>query len=240
MIRDKLDRRERSHLRTVTQSPERGPGTDLLRSRSQPSRFYQNYGKRIFDVAVSLLLLILFAPAILVLGVLVAVTSGWPAFYGSARVGRNGPFKMWKLRSMVKDADLLLERWRAEGAGIVYNFDREFKIDDDPRVTKLGRILRRTSLDELPQFWNVLRGEMSLVGPRPLCADEVALYGDRRFELLSFRPGITGEWQVNGRGHITYPDRMYVELDYCANMTFMGDVKLLLQTLVVPFKSEGA
>ena len=123
-------------------------------------------------------------------------------------------------------------RWRAK-------FEEEFKLEDDPRITKLGRFFRKSSLDELPQLWNVIRGDMSLVGPRPITEDELEMYGHHAATLLSYRPGLSGSWQTNGRGLTTYPDRMWAELEYCRSASFFGDVLVLLKTLAVPFRYNG-
>ncbi len=215
--------------------------TDASESRSRiaPETFYRKYGKRILDIVIAFMLMILMAPIVLVLAFAVVLTCGWPPFYGSVRRGKHGQFRMWKIRSMIKDADRLLAHWRETGSDLVGAFDTEFKLKNDPRVTRLGRMMRRTSLDELPQIWNVLRGQMSLVGPRPVSEAELKKYGDARQELLSMRPGMTGQWQLEGRGRITYPERMYVELDYCRNANLAGDLKILLRTLAVPMRGEG-
>jgi lipopolysaccharide/colanic/teichoic acid biosynthesis glycosyltransferase len=146
---------------------------------------------------------------------------------------------MWKLRTMVRDADRVLEQWQRERSDLATSYEQDFKLSDDPRVTRLGRFLRRTSLDELPQLWNVLVGDMSLVGPRPISFAELTRYGDRADELLSVRPGVTGRWQVGGRNRISYPERTWLELSYISDVALLEDCRLLVQTLAAPFRGEG-
>jgi lipopolysaccharide/colanic/teichoic acid biosynthesis glycosyltransferase len=146
---------------------------------------------------------------------------------------------MWKLRSMVRDADRVLERWQSERPDLAADYLQDIKLAGDPRITRLGRFLRRTSLDELPQLWNVLVGEMSLVGPRPISAAELTRYGESAAEFLAVPPGVTGRWQVGGRNRIGYPERMAVELAYVRHLGFLLDCRLLLRTLAAPFQGEG-
>jgi lipopolysaccharide/colanic/teichoic acid biosynthesis glycosyltransferase len=203
--------------------------------------FYRRFGKRILDVTLGLALLLIAAPVILGLALAVGVTSGFPPFYAATRVGKDGlPFRMWKLRSMVKGADAVLRRWRDEGTREGSAYAHSYKLRDDPRVTPLGRLLRKTSLDELPQLWNVVRGDMSLVGPRPIVLEELEKYGTESDLLLSVRPGVTGLWQVEGRNDIDYPRRAHVELDYVARVSLLEDVRLLVRTApIVLLKRNG-
>jgi len=207
---------------------------------AKPS-FYGRFGKRAFDLVFGGSLLLLAVPVILVLALAVAVTSGFPPFYAATRVGKDGlPFRMWKLRTMVRDADSHLRRWRDAGTSEATEFSRSFKLRDDPRVTPVGRILRKTSLDELPQLLNVVRGEMSLVGPRPIVVDELFQYGANQGLFLSVRPGVTGSWQVQGRNTIDYPHRANVELDYVSRLSLVEDLRLLALTApVVMLKRDG-
>ena len=139
------------------------------------------------------------------------------------------------LRILVKKEALTLEGIKQFYVAI----EEEFKLEDDPRITKLGRFLRKSSLDELPQLWNVIRGDMSLVGPRPITEDELAMYGHHAATLLSYRPGLSGSWQTNGRGQTIYPERMWAELEYCRSASLSGDVLVLLKTLAMPFRYNG-
>ncbi len=203
--------------------------------------FFRRYGKRAMDIILAVPLLLLVSPIILLTALVVLLTSGWPVFYGANRQGSGGrQLRAWKLRTMVKDADDIFTRWKETESELVAEFDEEFKLQDDPRITKLGRFLRKSSLDELPQLWNVIRGDMSLVGPRPITEGELAMYGHHAATLLSYRPGVTGSWQTNGRNETTYPDRMWLELEYCRSASLLGDVLVLLKTLAVPFRYNGA
>ena len=192
------------------------------------------------DIMLAVTILLLTIPFITIAAIAVLVTSGWPFLYRAERRGKDGRrLRMWKLRTMVKDADDILAQWRETAPELAAKFEEEFKLEDDPRVTKLGRFLRKSSLDELPQLWNVIRGDMSLVGPRPITEDELAKYGHHAATLLSYRPGLTGAWQTDGRGQTTYPDRMWLELEYCRSASLPGDARILLKTLVVPFRYNG-
>ncbi len=202
--------------------------------------FFRRYGKRAMDIILAVPILLLAIPIITIAVIAVLVTSGWPILYGAERQGKDGRgLRIWKLRTMVRDADEILARWRETEPALAAKFEEEFKLEDDPRVTKLGRFLRKSSLDELPQLWNVIRGEMSLVGPRPITDDELGIYGHHAATLLSYRPGLSGTWQTNGRGQTRYPDRMWTELEYCRSASFSGDVLVLLKTLAVPFRYNG-
>ena len=202
--------------------------------------FFRRYGKRAMDIILAVPILLLAIPIIAIAAIAVLVTSGWPILYGAQRQGKDGrPLRMWKLRTMVKDADEILARWRETEPALEATFEEQFKLEDDPRITKLGRFLRKSSLDELPQLWNVIRGDMGLVGPRPITEDELAKYGHHAASLLSYRPGLSGRWQTDGRGQTTYPDRMWTELEYCRTASLLGDVLILLKTLTVPFRYNG-
>jgi len=201
---------------------------------------YVRYGKRLFDLVIGGALLLVAAPVILVFAVAVVVTSGWPPFYAARRVGRHGrDFRMWKLRTMVRDAERRLEAWKETDPELASAFKANFKLAGDPRVTRFGRLLRRFSLDELPQLWNVVRGEMSLVGPRPITQREVSLYGAHAPLLLAAAPGLTGRWQVGGRNAVTYPARVVLELSYFQSISLAQDLQILARTLKAVVGAEG-
>ena len=205
----------------------------------EPS-FYGRFGKRAFDLAVSLVLLVLLSPVIVLLAVLVVATSGFPAFYGATRIGKDGrPFRMWKLRTMVRDADAIIEYWKRKGTeeGVIYL--QSYKLRNDPRITPVGKVLRKTSLDELPQLFNVLRGDMSLVGPRPYYLSEVESYPDFHDALIQVRPGITGPWQVGGRNELSPGERMEIDEEYIATYTAGRDFVYLLKTAVHLTRADG-
>jgi len=187
-------------------------------ARQKASVFsYARSGKRTFDIVVTLLLLLAFLPLILLLAIAVAFDGGRP-FFGHARVGRGGRmFSCWKLRSMARDS----------------------KLRHDPRISPVGNILRRTSLDELPQLWNVLRGDMSLVGPRPVPHYEMERYGAAAPVYLSVRPGLTGLWQVSGRNSISYDNRVKLDQQYVHGLSFWNDLKILAMTVPAVLSRSG-
>jgi exopolysaccharide biosynthesis polyprenyl glycosylphosphotransferase len=198
---------------------------------------YLKAGKRILDVTAAVLGLVLLSPVIAVLAVIVRATSRGPVFYRSTRIGRGGhPFTFYKLRSMVKDADLKRQHLSHlnEADGPV------FKIARDPRITPIGRFMRTTSLDEIPQFWNVLRGDMSLVGPRPPIPEEVAQYEPWQLRRLDVRPGLTCLWQISGRSCIGFQEWMRLDLEYIRHRSLKLDLKILLRTLPAVLSREGA
>ncbi|HYW51877.1 MAG TPA: sugar transferase, partial [Gemmatimonadaceae bacterium] len=214
-------------------------GDPLMRLVRPGERGRQLVVKRAMDIAISSLLLVALAPLYLVIALAVRVTSRGPALFRQVRVGQGGRhFHMWKFRSMVASAEEQQEELRKRN---VYGDEPLFKIAHDPRITTLGTFLRRTSLDELPQFWNVLRGEMSLVGPRPPLPDEVARYNERHFVRLDVRPGLTGPWQVSGRNRIIhFEDVVELESAYIAEWSFARDAMILARTLPAVIRMDGA
>ena len=194
--------------------------------------------KRIFDVSAALLALLVLAPLLAVIALAIRIESNGPVFYRSRRVGLGGKhFGMWKFRSMVPDA----ESRETELAHLNIYGNGTFKLRDDPRVTRTGKVLRRTSLDELPQLFNVLVGEMSIVGPRPALVNDLGRYKSHHFERLSVVPGITGPWQVNGRNLITdFETVVSLERDYIASWSLMLDAKIIVRTVGVVIRGEGA
>lgn len=187
--------------------------------------------KRAFDVAASLAALLLIWPVMLVITLLVRLQDGGRALYAQERLGRYGQrFRMWKFRSMVPDADCIAESLSDEQKA---QYNAEFKIDHDPRVTRLGAFLRRTSLDELPQLWNILKGEMSLVGPRPIVPEEARCYSPEQLEVFhSVPPGLTGLWQTCASNQDTYTTggRQRMELHYAQSADFLMDIRLIFKT----------
>ncbi|WP_417510428.1 sugar transferase [Microbacterium sp.] len=196
------------------------------------------FAKRMFDLFASLLITILLSPVMLVVALLVKTTSRGPVFYSQERVGVNGrPFPMFKFRSMVQNADDQLQSLLdAQGTS-----DRPLhKIDNDPRITPVGRVLRRYSLDELPQLFNVVLGTMSLVGPRPQRDAEVALYKEHHHRRLMVKPGITGLWQVSGRSALDWEDAIRLDLYYVENWSLVGDLVILWRTVRAVLVADGA
>lgn len=195
-----------------------------------PSPFYSGFGKRVFDIGFALLLLPTLVPIIFILWFMVR-RDGGPGFFGHTRVGKNGkPFKCWKIRSMVVDAEAKLQAYLNANPEAAAEWERDHKLTNDPRINRLGHILRKTSLDELPQIWNVLKGEMSFVGPRPIVTKELAKYGSSVSAYLAQKPGITGLWQVSGRNEISYDERVALDVAYLSNRSFKQDLKIILKT----------
>ncbi|MFB8794147.1 MAG: sugar transferase [Microcoleus sp.] len=224
----------------------RGFGPVLRRDRrislSQTS-LDGEFFKRLFDILFSLSVLILFAPVYLLLALSIALSSPGPIFYVQERVGKNRKmFYCLKFRTMVENADDVLLELIEKSPHLRQEFEDNFKLKQDPRITWIGRFLRVTSLDEFPQFWNVLKGDMSVVGPRPLVEEELPRYGRYINKILTIRPGITGLWQVSGRNDIPYPRRVQIDLYYANDKNLWMDMWIVFKTIgVVIFpKNNGA
>ena len=197
--------------------------------------------KRVLDVVLSVMALLVIWPVMLIIAILVMLDGGAP-FYAQSRVGRNGRlFKVYKFRSMKKGADRLEEMLTPEELA---EYSKEYKLQNDPRVSKLGNFLRRSSLDELPQLWNIIRGEMSLVGPRPLLPSELTgnYTPEERQKLMSVAPGLTGYWQAMSRNESSYVtgERQKQELYYIGRVSFWMDVKIILMTVKRVITGKGA
>ena len=198
--------------------------------------------KRAIDIIAALTFFILFGWLYLGLWLAVAILQGRPAIYRHRRVGLNGKkFDCLKFRSMVRDSDSVLTQFLDSCPAARSEWERDFKLKDDPRVTPFGRFLRRTSLDELPQFWNVVRGDMSLVGPRPIVKKELdTYYRTAATEYVRVKPGITGPWQVSGRHEMSYEERVALDSAYARGWTNFGDLKIVLKTVVVVLQRRGS
>lgn len=198
--------------------------------------------KRIFDVLFSSIVLILISPLIILLILLIKISCPGKTIYSHERIGRGGKrFKCYKFRTMYPDADKRLNDILKTNPELQEEWNRSFKLKNDPRVTPLGRLLRRTSLDELPQFWNVLKGDLSVVGPRPVVKEEIDKhFGVKAYKILSVRPGITGLWQVSGRSDTTYENRIKLEEQYVDTQSFFRDLKLVLKTIPCMLYFKGA
>ena len=199
------------------------------------------FAKRLIDLAFCLA----FAPTLLavtaLISVLLVLDSGWPIFFSQKRIGRNGrTFKIWKFRTMVPDAEQVRQAYVAKSPELRKEWAENQKLKCDPRITRVGRVLRKTSLDELPQFWNIIRGEMSLVGPRPIVSEEVAKYKQVYPLYAKTTPGLTGLWQVSGRNQTTYTERLAFDAYYVRNWSVWMDIYLLARTLAVVVTGYGA
>lgn len=201
----------------------------------------QQLFKRLLDLAIIAAAAIFLIPLIGLLTLLVFATSGRPVFYKNLRIGRDGRrFGTWKFRTMVPNADHVLQDYLDAHPEAAVEFEATHKLKNDPRITTLGALLRKTSLDELPQVWNVVRGEMSLVGPRPIQPAEIAKYGETYTHYLRVRPGITGMWQISGRNNTTYDERLRHDRFYVRNWSLWLDLYILGRTLKTVLRCEGA
>ena len=194
--------------------------------------------KRIMNLLCSFVGVIVLSPFFLIISIFIKGTSKGPVFFVHERVGLNGKkFKLIKFRTMVNNAEEMIASFSPEQKK---EWEENYKLKDDPRITKIGKFLRRTSLDELPQLINILKGDMSIVGPRPVVDEELNWYGDKKDKLLSVKPGLTGWWAVNGRSNVPYPERCDLELYYVDHISFALDAKIILKTLGAIIKKDGA
>jgi lipopolysaccharide/colanic/teichoic acid biosynthesis glycosyltransferase len=199
--------------------------------------FYRSFAKRGLDIGLICLTLPFSLPLILLMALLVSLDGGKP-FYSQQRIGRHGRvFTMWKLRSMVQHADSHLQHYLAGNPAARAEWETSQKLKDDPRITRLGRLLRKSSIDELPQLVNVLRGDMSLVGPRPMMPEQQALYPGHAYYLL--RPGITGFWQISDRNQSSFAARAEFDAQYEGELSLKADLKVLMATVMVVARCTG-
>ena len=213
----------------------------MLSIRNNLARRRNRLAKRIFDLAATVVGGLLILPILLILAVLVGVDNKGRIIFAHRRVGRKGKlFPCYKFQSMVPNAQERLEEYLAKNPEARKEWEESFKLTNDPRVTKLGAFLRKTSLDELPQLWNVLMGDMSLVGPRPIVTKEIERYGDYIREYYMVPPGITGMWQVNGRSDTTYEERVAMDTWYVRNWSVWIDLVYLFKTVKTVFTGKGA
>lgn len=214
---------------------------ELKNQKKRVERSAYTVSKRAFDILASAVAIILLSPVLMIISAMVYLGDPGPVIYGQIRIGKNGkPFKMWKFRSMYMNADKMIDQLTPEQMQQYYT---EFKIDNDPRINKVGNFLRKTSLDELPQLFNVLFNDMSLIGPRPLIESEIQMYYSDYYDvLLSAKPGVTGYWQAYARNNATYQsgERQQMELYYVHNASAWLDIKILFKTVVSVLKREGA
>ena len=218
-------------------APRPAPGIAARPVTAPQPGLYRDRFKRLLDVTAAATLLVVLSPLILLMAALIALDGHTP-FYSQLRVGKEGRvFRIWKLRSMVHDADALLEAYLAENAAARLEWETTQKLKKDPRITFVGRVLRKTSADELPQLWNVLTGTMSLVGPRPMMVSQQASYPGKAYYRL--RPGITGPWQVSDRNNCHFVDRAGYDDLYEQTLSLRTDLALLLRTVTVVLRGTG-
>lgn len=213
----------------------------LLRLKNNLASPLNRWIKYTFDFICTLIGTVIISPLLLLIAAWIYFDSPGPVIFRHVRIGKNGrEFGCYKFRTMCMDADKKLDELLAKDAAAKAEWERDFKLKDDPRVTKVGKFLRKTSLDELPQIFNVLKGEMSLVGPRPVVEAELEKYGEYLDDYLMVRPGITGMWQVNGRSDTTYEERVHMDSWYVRNWSIWIDIMLLWRTVKSVIKCEGA
>ncbi|MBK0358094.1 undecaprenyl-phosphate galactose phosphotransferase WbaP, partial [Salmonella enterica] len=212
----------------------------LLRIQNNLAKRSSRFLKRTFDIVCSIMILIIASPLMIYLWYKVT-RDGGPAIYGHQRVGRHGKlFPCYKFRSMVMNSQEVLKELLANDPIARAEWEKDFKLKNDPRITAVGRFIRKTSLDELPQLFNVLKGDMSLVGPRPIVLDELERYCDDVDYYLMAKPGMTGLWQVSGRNDVDYDTRVYFDSWYVKNWTLWNDIAILFKTAKVVLRRDGA
>jgi len=208
-----------------------------LPSSKRYHRHHYHVVKRWFDFIAALLALIVLLPVFLIVSILVAFSSGFPVTFKQVRVGYRGKlFPIYKFRTMVRNAEEILK----SRPDLMEEYRRNFKIENDPRISKVGKFLRKTSLDELPQFINVLKGDMSLVGPRPIVVPEMEKYGEDQDMYMAMRPGCTGLWQCGGRSATTYAERVALDKEYFAKAGLRFDLYIIFKTIGAIFTGRGA
>jgi lipopolysaccharide/colanic/teichoic acid biosynthesis glycosyltransferase len=217
--------------------PSPQEGIPFLTFEKSEISLISRFVKRSFDLVFAITILVVLSPVFLIISMAVLISSGWPIFYSQKRIGLNGrSFKFYKFRSMIKDADKKL----AEVANVHGSSHVLFKNPVDPRITPVGRILRKYSLDELPQFLNVINNSMSVVGPRPALPSEVNVYSSIYERRLIAKPGITGPWQISGRSDLDLRTSVALDLNYLINWSFTRDLWIIIATVGAVFKGKGA
>lgn len=218
--------------------------TDILdlqkqkRSVTEQKQKIYLHTKRVCDVVLSTIGLIVLSPAFLIISLLIKKESKGKVFFKHKRIGKNGKeIYIYKFRTMVENAEDLIKEFTPEQ---MKEFKENFKLENDPRVTKIGKILRKTSLDELPQLLNIIKGDISIIGPRPVIGEELEKYSYNKEKFLSVTPGLTGYWAANGRSTTTYDQRMQMELYYVDHISLKLDIKIFFKTILSVIKREGA
>ena len=216
---------------------------NIMKKEKTNKKVLYKFTKRIIDIIGSIIGILILIPTTLIIYLArkVLKEDKGPLFYEQLRYGKNGKvFRLYKFRSMCICADKKLKEYLENNDEAREEFEKTHKLQNDPRITKIGNFLRKSSLDELPQMINILKGDMSFVGPRPVVEKEVEEYGTNKDKFLSVRPGLTGYWQVNGRSNTTYEERMKMELYYVDNCSLWLDIKIFFKTFITVFKKEGA
>ncbi len=216
-------------------------GIPVISFQKTPLEGWWRIFKRLMDIVLSFLALTFLIPIFLTIALLVKLDSKGPVFFKHERIGKGGKlFLLLKFRTMIKNAEEILNEKLQKDDKFKKQFEKNYKIKEDSRVTRLGKFLRKTSLDELPQFINVLKGDISLVGPRPVIKQELKKYGPFKNQFLALKPGITGLWQISGRTDLSYDDRIKLDIYYIENWSLWLDVQILLKTIPTIIKRRGA
>ncbi|QAA34767.1 MULTISPECIES: sugar transferase [Clostridium] len=227
LLEDEVDFNEKKHYDEIKDNSDIGV-----------NEFIYLYIKRLFDFFSALILLVTISPVLLIICVAIKLDSKGPIFFEHSRLGKCGKlFKVYKFRTMVYNAAEVFNNFTPEQKA---EFEKNFKLDNDPRITKLGKFLRKTSLDELPQLINIIKGDLSVVGPRPIVQKEVVKYGAHAEKLFTVKPGLTGYWQANGRSSTSYEERVKMDMYYIDNRTTWLDIKLIFKTVMSVIKKDGA
>lgn len=222
-------------------APMEGEQSVKVAAGGPPSTPLGGRAKRLEDLIIALCALALASPVMLMVALVIRLTTGGPALYSHTRVGFGGkPFQCYKFRSMVCNSDEVLRDYLARDPEAARQWDANRKLKCDPRITFLGKLLRKSSLDELPQLFNILRGEMSCVGPRPVVADELSRYGNFVEDYLATRPGLTGLWQVTGRSSTDYSNRVALDSHYVRNWSLRADAVILVRTIFAVMRFDDA
>lgn len=215
---------------------------DVSRKEHKLLKYTNEAVKRTIDITGGLVGMMLLIPVTIIVALLNFINKeNGPIFYAQKRIGKDGKvFKMYKFRTMVVDADKKLKTILENDPKLRKEWEENRKLKNDPRITKIGKFLRKTSIDEIPQFFNVLRGNLSLVGPRAVVYDEIEKFGDYQKDVLSVKPGITGYWAANGRSDTSYDERVFMETKYARNCSVWMDIKIIFKTIISVIKGEGA
>ena len=217
-------------------------GLIVFKKSTKYIKYINAFFKRIMDIVGAIVGIAILIPLTIVVKIINLINKDYgPMFYSHERIGKNGKhFKMYKFRSMCMNSQEVLEKLLEEDEDPKREWEEHRKLNNDPRITRIGKILRKTSLDEFPQFLNVLKGEMSLVGPRAVIDDEIEKFGEFKNAVLSVKPGITGYWAANGRSETSYEERVEMEFYYVVNNSIFMDIGILFKTIISVVKKEGA
>lgn len=211
--------------------------TKSYRKRLERPETYK-FVKRFFDIVLASIVMIVLSPIFLIISLAIKLESKGPIFFKHTRIGKDGKIiKIYKFRSMVNNAEDMIKEFTPEQ---MKEYRENYKLTNDPRITKVGKFLRKTSLDELPQLINIIKGDLSIIGPRPVVSDELKKYGTNTRKFLSVTPGLTGYWAANGRSCTSYEQRMQMELFYIDNLSLKMDIKVFFKTIEAVIKREGA